>query len=47
MRSFISLLAAVSLVLLSAACGRLPSGAPVSEEILAQSIRTFDPIWIE
>ncbi|MDE4142401.1 polysaccharide biosynthesis/export family protein [Phaeobacter gallaeciensis] len=37
MRSFISLLAAVSLALLSAACGRLPSGAPVSEEILAQS----------
>ncbi|MDE4175204.1 polysaccharide biosynthesis/export family protein [Phaeobacter sp. PT47_59] len=37
MRSFISLLAVASLSLLPAACGRLPSGAPISEEILAQS----------
>ncbi len=37
MRVFFSLLAVAGLALLPAACGRLPSGAPVSEEILAQS----------
>ena len=37
MRFLISLFAAVSLTLLPAACGRLPSGAPVSEDILGES----------
>lgn len=37
MRTTIQLIAAASLALTPAACGRLPSGAPVSEEILQQS----------
>ncbi|MGR3622248.1 polysaccharide biosynthesis/export family protein [Pseudophaeobacter sp.] len=34
MRLLLSLVAAVSLILLPAACGRLPGGAPASEEII-------------
>ena len=39
MRSLIHIVAAISLILLPAACarGRLPGGAPVSEEILAEA----------
>jgi polysaccharide biosynthesis/export protein len=37
MRTLIFMLSAISLALLPVACSRLPSGAPVSEEILAQS----------
>ncbi|MBL4898088.1 MAG: polysaccharide biosynthesis/export family protein [Colwellia sp.] len=37
MRPFLSVLAAASLILLPAACSRLPGGAPASEEILKQS----------
>ncbi|MCD9149778.1 polysaccharide biosynthesis/export family protein [Pseudophaeobacter flagellatus] len=37
MRLLFPLLAAVSLTLLPAACGRLPGGAPASEEIIQQS----------
>ena len=37
MRLLFPLLAAVSVILLPAACGRLPGGAPASEEIIQQS----------
>jgi len=37
MRRLLSLLALASLILLPAACGRLPGGAPASEEIIKQS----------